>query len=560
MTYSIKNKIAEHKTLFQELLLNSENILISSPTDSGKTYSIVEFSKNYPDKRIAFLMPVRTLVDNIKEKYQGKEGSQIRCGYGLNFYYENSNARFICTTYDSFQYFNNSFDLVVIDEAHILAGHGSFRTETIARLFNTNSKTVLLSGTPEIIEHLKGFKKYEFVRKSIKKSVDIIVSKYSSKRHAFNLINEHKGNSVLMVRVNNKNILDALHEEFKNCKNIVKVYSDSDNILFEGQDIEQVEQMRRGIVPEGVEVILCTSIFDAGISFQVNSDIQCYAIEDNYIPNAIDMIQLMARVRSGDKYKMSLTVVGTFGDYELRNTIDLSNEPTTKQMVKQMSHYYSEYSELDEESYISILNYYGIRADIKLPNEININNPKYACKLKPIQIVRNFHNFPAFYDRLTSKLNANGQSTSVELITGVETIHSNPNSAINRINEQLLTASDYCIPFHYFISDTYNSKRLVNLIGAVDKYNNSGEFEDIIHSLLECSEIAEGDKTKFDLSNYHELDDSSQAYFREVARLFFEDVKIQKGRNSVTLKRLPHSTTFDMYLNRFYKYFVKKVA
>lgn len=559
-SHNIKNRIGdEHTKEFEDALNSSNNILLVSPTDSGKTYSTIEYAKKHPRKRIALIMPVRSLVDNTKKKYEGKRGSQIRCGYGLDFVHENKYSKFICTTYDTFLNFD-SFDIVIIDEAHTLAGHGNFRTETIAPLLSLKSKVVLLSGTPEVIEHLEGYERVEFIRKSKKKSVEIIRSKYSAFRHAFNLINEHKGKDVLMIRINHKKTLDELYSQFKQSKNMVMVYSEDDNILMSGQNEKHVKQMRKGVVPEGVDVILCTSIFDAGVSFDVRTDIQCYAIEDRCMPNAIDMVQLLARVRSESGYQMSLTIVGEFGDYGLRQSIDLTGAPTTKQLVKEMSQKYSEYSELDEENYRGLLDYYNIKSDVIRPNDIKITSPKYASKLKLIQLAKNFHNFPNYLEEISRILRENDREQDIKLITGKESIHSEPNQAVMRMFTQLEDAGKLSIPFPLFINNKYKEKLLTNLIGAVDEYNKSLGFQDVIHELLQYSEIEAGESVKMDLTEYHDLGTPQQGYIKEVARLLFDEVKFQKGRSSAKLVRSVHDDELNGYLYRFYKYYVKSVA
>lgn len=61
MQYKIKDYIGEsHQDVFDSILLSNDNNLIVAPTESGKTSSVKTFAKNYPDKRVALLCPMRS--------------------------------------------------------------------------------------------------------------------------------------------------------------------------------------------------------------------------------------------------------------------------------------------------------------------------------------------------------------------------------------------------------------------------------------------------------------------------------------------------------------------
>jgi uncharacterized protein YkvS len=53
--------------------------------------------------------------------------------------------------------------------------------------------------------------------------------------------------------------------------------------------------------------------------------------------NAIDMVQLLARVRENSGYKMDLTIIGNFQDYEL-DDIPLQNFKSKAQLCNEMGH------------------------------------------------------------------------------------------------------------------------------------------------------------------------------------------------------------------------------
>jgi hypothetical protein len=551
MKYPIKQYVTERAEELASVLLSDEDILICSPTDSGKTFAIIDFANRNSQLRIAFLMPTRYLVNNIKQDY--KETHSISCGYGKQFAQDNKGQRFICTTYDTYANFETQFDIVIIDEAHNMGGHGNFRTEALAPLLKITSKKVLLTGTPEIIENLDGFKRIDFTRKSAPKEARIITSNQSAKTHAFNLINERVKDELLIIRINDKNIIDEVYQAFKNDANIIKVYSDSDQVIYAEQDETILNKVKKGIIPKSVDVLLCTSILDAGISLNVDRHVNCFAISDRYMPNAIDVVQLYARVRTSSEYQMKLTIIGKFGYEPLPAGYNFQGLSPSL-LVKVMSTIYQAYSALDEESYCGILDYYGIRTNLYNQQEYSITDTKYLCHVKPIQIVKNLHNFPRLHKELSDRLQI---KSWINFFEGDTIINSKETSQVVRLFEQIIDACSMNIHPSIYLDSAYNQSKLKNLITAVDGFNSSKLFRAVMLDLIAGIDEDAGTKIKINLDRYKELSEIHQESIKEVARLLYDGRKWKE--KNITLIRKSNANEIIEYLNNFL-WAVKNVA
>lgn len=546
----IQKYVSEQLQNLSKELNSSENLLITAPTDSGKTYAIIEYAQQNPSKRIAFLMPTQALVNNLGENYP------IKHGFGKEWVQTCKPYNFICTTYDTFQFFPpDRFDMIIIDEAHLLAGHGNFRTEAIVPLLEAKCKRVLLTGTPEIIENLEGYKRIDIEKNVPKKRVKIIQNSVHSKTHAFNLIQERDPKKLLIIRINNKDLLDDIYHAYRSI-NIYKLYSDSKQVLTADQDNETIEQIQRGIIPDYVEVLLCTSILDAGISLKVYKDVDCYAISDYNMPNAVDITQLYARVRTDSRHEMQLTIMGRYGQFGLDTDPLPIRAPRTAQLIKRMNERYNEFSELDQESYTNLLYGYNIISDEYALPEYQIHSAEHISKVTDFQIVSNFQSFPEQYIPLKTKLEAMGKYDELELITGTEYFNSAINTRVIRITEKMNFATDHDIHFSLFLTDTnFYQKRLDNYIGAVDSFASSPNFRSFMIELLQGIDT-EG--YKLNLEPFQDLSEPQQHYINEVSKLLYN--RIQWNNKTAKLKRINQSEAVGAYTRNFTYVFMNKTA
>lgn len=136
-------------------------------------------------------------------------------------------------------------------------------------------------------------------------------------------------------------------------------------------------------------------------------------------------------------------------------------------------------------------------------------------------------------------------------------ILSSPNAEAMRLYEQLMFATRQGIPFKTFIGKKYEEQRIKNFMGAYDKYYSCEHFAGVVNQITSHSDTPEGQKVKIDLTEYHDLDQPSQGYVREMARLFFGQVKFMRDRSTAKLVR-KDVTGYNNYLLCFKS--VKRVA
>jgi len=281
--YTIDKYIGEFQTNINSFI--NKNILrqlLGAPTGTGKTFAIIKYADANPYKKIVLLCPYQSLVDNIQ-----KDNPNLTCGYGSEFLSYNKTSKFIVTTYDSIEKIED-VDLYIVDEAHLLCSHSSFR-DVIPMIFQTQTKVLFITATPEIIEDL--FPKYnnkdyilEFDIHRTRKDVRIFTGKYIVKHTIKDIItNNLNPSKTILIRVNSKSVIDDIMQTFKPSlkDKIACIYSDEDNVLYKNQDKEKIRELKKGKISD-LDFILCTSIFDVGLSFEVDRDVQCYAVsQDN---------------------------------------------------------------------------------------------------------------------------------------------------------------------------------------------------------------------------------------------------------------------------------------
>ena len=483
--YTIDKYIGEFQTNINSFI--NKNILrqlLGAPTGTGKTFAIIRYADANPHKKIVLLCPYQSLVDNIQ-----KDNPDLTCGYGAEFLSYNKTSNFIVTTYDSIEKIED-VDLYIVDEAHLLCSHSSFR-DVIPMIFQTQTKVLFITATPEIIEDL--FPKYnnkdyilEFDIHRTRKDVRIFTGKYIVKHTIKDIItNNLNPSKTILIRVNSKSVIDDIMQTFKPSlkDKIACIYSDEDNVLYKNQDKEKIRELKKGKISD-LDFILCTSIFDVGLSFEVDRDVQCYAVsQDNRcMPNAIDMVQLLARVRENSGYNMDLTIIGNYGDYELKNNT-FENYKSKAQLCNEMAHRYEQYSQLSFDTYIGILNYYKIDVTEIQTLGFKSHPIKMASRLSDTTIAKNFNSFPSEYAVICSNLRCIGKSHLIDLITGDERIQGVKNNAnVQRVYNILFDATKLGIDFSLFMREQFSVKKY-NLLEEVTT-NYSIDKRDIYSNLI----------------------------------------------------------------------------
>lgn len=533
----IKNYLSEELELLNELLNKGKDTLLVSPTDSGKTRAIISYAKQNPQRRIAILCPTQALVDNLKQD------CDIPAGYGKKWAQNTQFFNLLVTTYDSIQFFeDNRFDAIFIDEAHYLAQAGIYRAKATEYMMSLKCQKVLVTATPNVIERLEGFNRVEFVKEAKPKEIKIYNQRDNEINIAATLIKNRNPENLLMLRINNKEILDTIHEKYPDLV-ITKIYSDKEQVIIQGQDEEAFKNIKKGIISKSTQIVLTTSIMDCGISLEVNRDVDCYAISYGNVINPIDAVQLSARVRSNSEHKMNLSIIGHFDDYS-KVTFPI-NEVHGKQRFELMATEYDMLSKLFIFDYIELLNSYNITVDEKKPlaNLVRFNGKSGRSS---ISIAKNF-GASSKYPEIEDLAKNYGYSNWLEIIKGNLSGGYKENTEYVRIFTEYIEAIEYGIHFKFFVKDKYYRDTLTKLKYCVDNYwrDNSKEFKEFIDLLIAGYRINEK-KVSLSLKLFSELTTQEQDAVKQLANLMFRTSKIWKTETKAFTK-----TNYDSDVQNF---------
>ena len=509
--YTIETRLGEYKKeVYSFIKTEVKEKLLVAPTGTGKTYTIIQFAKDNPELKLALLCPTQSLVKNIGEDYK-----DVPCGFGVDFLDYNRFTNFIVTTYDSIERLQG-MDYVFIDEGHQMASDGSYR-KVIAKILESDFKKVFISATPEIIEDYIPTR-LDFKIHRPKQEVKIFSGKYNIKHIIRDIITNNKGiNKTILIRINSKEVIEEVYESFKPIlkDRIARIYSDEKNVLYNNQNVDVIDNLKVGNI-SNVDVVLCTSIYDAGLSFKVDRDIQAYAVSNNtqMMPNPVDMVQFLARVRENTGYKMDLTIIGQYGDYSIVKQ-DLTKYKSMNQLTDFMSSIYDNYRNINFEEYIGLLEYYNI--DVTEVTKLGLKASKmtYSSNQSYKDIADNFHNYTKEYNIIISNLDNDKQRYQIEYITGDKTIGGGSSTRVQRVFNHYDYASKNKIPFRCFNNKTYSIDTFNMLEMITDNYKSN--TEDVFSNMI--NNIVYPTSTTF---NYKELGYSEliKTEKKEVRRLF----------------------------------------
>lgn len=509
--YTIETRLGEYKKeVYSFIKTEVKEKLLVAPTGTGKTYTIIQFAKDNPELKLALLCPTQSLVKNIGEDYK-----DVPCGFGVDFLDYNRFTNFIVTTYDSIERLQG-MDYVFIDEGHQMASDGSYR-KVIAKILESDFKKVFISATPEIIEDYIQTR-LDFKINRPQQQVKIFSGNYDRKRTITDIITNNKGiNKTILIRINSKEVIEDVYESFKPIlkDKIARIYSDEKNVLYNNQNVDVIDNLKVGNI-SNVDVVLCTSIYDAGLSFKVDRDIQAYAVSNNIqmMPNPVDMIQFLARVRENTGYKMDLTIIGQYGDYSIVKQ-DLTKYKSMNQLTDFMSSIYDNYRNINFEEYIGLLEYYNIDVTEVTSLGFKASKMTYSSNHSYKDIGDNFHNYTKEYNIIISNLDNDKQRYQIEYITGDKTIGGGSSARVQRVFNHYDYATKKEMPFRCFNNETYSIDTFNMLEMITDNYKSN--TEDIFSNMI--NNIVYPTSTTF---NYKELGYSEliKTEKKEVRRLF----------------------------------------
>ena len=522
--YTIETRLGEYqKEVYSFIKTEVKEKLLVAPTGTGKTYTIIQFAKDNPELKLALLCPTQSLVKNIGEDYKN-----VACGYGAEFLDYNRFTNFIVTTYDSIETLEN-MDYIFVDEGHQMASDGSYR-KVIAKILESDFKKVFISATPEIIEDYIPTR-LDFKIYRPKQEVTIFNGKYNIKHTISDIITNNKGiNKTILIRINSKEVIEEVYESFKPTlkDRIARIYSDEKNVLYNNQNVDIIDNLKVGNI-SNVDVVLCTSIYDAGLSFKVDRDIQAYAVSNHnqMMPNPIDMVQFLARVRENTGYKMDLTIIGQYGDYQ-RVENNLTSYKSMNQLTDAMANIYEGYRKLNLEEYTGLLNYYNIDVTETTSLGFKANKITRSSRISYKDIAQNFHSFPKEYNVVISNLDNNEQRYQIELITGEKKIGGGDNTRVQRVFNHLDYASENKIPFRCFFNKNYSVDNYNMLKMITDNYKT--DTEDIFSNMVNNIVYPTSSTFNYKELGYNELIKTEKKEVRRLFNMFYKTCDFRRAK------------------------------
>jgi hypothetical protein len=325
--------LSERKEELFQIFDDSKKVSLDAPTGCGKTYTIIEYLKyrHSLGEISCVVVPTRTLCLQIAEKYDigkimgGTKEDQIEYDRGI-----------FVTTFECFQSelkkFHNSLVIhnFCIDEAHLLINHNTrdFRRNSITEMLTyinkveSKKRIIYMSGTPDyyflgneginnvLIEQIQRqkFEIWDIVYKDIEHIATTIynLKQIGEIKKVIMMVNSIKSiwflhdffvtqginpasiytysraskdnravNRIIEKGVRAKEVKNLTQEEIKARTGIKDDITAEDIKL-----IEITEGVKNSMLPDDCEILICTSIFEQGVSFN-NKDIDTVVIIDS---------------------------------------------------------------------------------------------------------------------------------------------------------------------------------------------------------------------------------------------------------------------------------------
>ena len=276
---------------FKNNIFTSDGVnLLNSPTNSGKSYYVLNEYINYIDNDdfIVLLVPYVTLLMDFTS-------DDVYSLFGKDKFNEDlaKEKRIIVSTYDKFvNGFSYLLDLnkchIFVDEAHNLYTSFEYRYETLNKLYNllfnhqAYKKLILMSGTFNMNYLPNKFITNNIVVKrrenEIKECSILYVNSISDAILEKVIKNYNSSKDISqIIYINDKNKAKVLAQELE-AKNIKTALLNSDT----KEDDVSKEIYNNSVIPENISVLIMTKIGEEGLSFnnQIHS-IHCFGKIDS---------------------------------------------------------------------------------------------------------------------------------------------------------------------------------------------------------------------------------------------------------------------------------------
>ena len=112
--------------------------------------------------------------------------------------------------------------------------------------------------------------------------VDVIQTTKKSEETILSIINNVDNKALTIIRHNDKKILQRIYDSYIDTygDKIAMYYSSSNLPEIQGEQVTQ--DLKKGKIPNKIMLLLCTSIYDAGLSLKVSKHVNCYAVANEH--------------------------------------------------------------------------------------------------------------------------------------------------------------------------------------------------------------------------------------------------------------------------------------
>ena len=279
-------------SIMYEMLTNDiKNILIDSPTGSGKTTSVINAAKQYlnlhPDAYIYIAVPTKALATQVAEKHNLGQPliDRISVFDVMNKNLAKTRKRLFVGSYDKSNKFINQVPvkngaIIIADEVHKEVIDYGYRRDAITSLFNLREddrvlKFIGLSGTTQEIDLAKYDKRYIISKRDNKPIFDefITVPYHHSKSFTeivTNMIASEikRGNKVLAF-VNNKSVIETISRTLsKQDYKVSTITSDTANL---SKSVHYRKLLHNEKFPDA-DALIATNVISDGINIMNESE------------------------------------------------------------------------------------------------------------------------------------------------------------------------------------------------------------------------------------------------------------------------------------------------
>lgn len=306
-TIPIESYVSEAIPEILDYADKNQRIIVKAETGTGKTYAVInEIHKHRPEARILVVCPL-TMIVNQQAKINKNKGLFIT-GENAEDSLNSVDYKLIFATYEQgadkfLRYESESFDYVIIDEAHNLITANAYKDDVVLQLTETfyDRKIIGLTATPLQIFNKLGFELIEVCSKNqAPTNIEVRLCNLNPYKIAVNHLTQNAPDKVL-IRLNSVKDLEALKDNL--IKN--KLYKANEVVIFyskkdikKGADFQFLADKEQ--FNENVKIVLTTSIIDEGVNIKQIGFTDVVFIETSYAPRPEAIKQFFARCRVFD--------------------------------------------------------------------------------------------------------------------------------------------------------------------------------------------------------------------------------------------------------------------